>query len=115
MKEKIPKKRVEASCGARKMSIRRPSTRKSPKNAIHATIPARPVVTNDVGMKPMPEEKSTFQKTVELSAASRYFSHSTPNVPGPVPNTGAVAKTFCPTASVDCQEGRTFRMFTCTA
>jgi len=57
-------------------------------------------------MKPMPEEKLIFQKTVELSDASRCLSHSMPNVPGPVPNTGAEESTLSPTEKVDCQDGR---------
>ena len=63
----------------------------------------------------MPEEKSVFQNTVELSDASRYLSHCTPNVPGPVPKTGAVAYVFCTIESVDCHEGRTDRTSTLRA
>src|SRR3989344_6608158 len=80
--------------------------------ATHASTPRSPVVTNDVGMKPMPEEKSTFQNTVELSDGSRYLSHSMPNVPGPEPKSGDSAYVFWAIEIVDCHEGRTDRTFT---
>ena len=70
--------------------MRRPNMMRSARNASHARTPTRPVVTAEVGMNPMPEEKSIFQKTVEFSDASRCFNHSAPKVPGPVPKTGAV-------------------------
>src|ERR1035437_9898188 len=92
--------------------MRKPNTMKRASIATHARMTKRPVVTNEVGMKPIPEEKSIFQKTVELRDASRYLSHSTPNVPGPEPKTGAEEITLFPTAKVDCHDGRTLISFT---
>jgi len=91
MNENIETYRTNTSRGAREMSIREPSTIRSAMSPTHARTPTKPVVTSDVGMKPIPEVKSTFQKAVELSDASRYLSHSAQNVPGPEPKTGVVA------------------------
>src|SRR3989344_6016766 len=82
---------TNGSSGARITSIRPPKKRRRATSANQASAPRRPVVTSDVGMKPIPEEKSRFQKTVELRVASRYLSHSVAKVPGPDPNKGEEA------------------------
>src|SRR3989344_7592940 len=103
---------MKESAGARRISMRSPSTIRKASSATHAMTPRIPVVTNDAGMKPMPDEKSMFQKTVEFRDASRYLSHCAPKVPGPEPKTGAVAYVFCAIEIVDSHEGRTETTFT---
>src|SRR5665213_985374 len=90
-KEAMATNRAYGSTGVRKSKALSPKNMNKKMNAIHARAPNNPSVTNDVGMNPMPEVKSTFQKIVLFRERSRNLSHCCPNVLGPEPKIGEEA------------------------